>query len=207
MSEKLYLHPVAERVWHWIHAVLIFLLIVSGIQIHWPDSVGIFGNFSNALSLHNWLGWLLVADFVFWLLYNVISRRISHYVMRRKDIHPGMIVQARFYLFDIFKNGPHPYEPSVDNKFNPLQKATYFLFMCIMMPLLLLSGIVYFFPSFFSPFLLCIGGLKVIALFHYIMAIIFTAFFVAHIYLATTGHTVLSNFNAMITGYDEKEEH
>jgi len=207
MAEKLYLHPLTERIWHWIHAVLIILLILSGIQIHWPDSFGIFGKFSNAISVHNWLGMLLVADFFLWLAYNLISKRIAHYILRKEDIHPGMIVQARFYLYDIFKSRPHPYAPSEDNKFNPLQKAAYCLFMFLMMPLLLISGIVYLSPSFFAPLVSAIGGLKVIAVFHYVMAIMFAAFFVAHIYLATTGHTVSADFVTMVTGYAEKEEH
>ncbi len=207
MSQKLYLHPVTERIWHWIHAVLILLLILSGIQIHWPDSFGIFGSFANAISLHNWFGLLLVADFVLWLLYNLISKRISHYILRKEDLYPGMIVQAKFYAYDIFKNRPHPYAPSENNKFNPLQKMAYFQFMIFMMPLLLISGILYLYPSCFSSFVSFVGGLKVVAIFHYIMAVLFTAFFVAHIYLATTGHTIFADFISMITGYAEKEEH
>ena len=65
-----------------------------------------------------------------------------------------------------------------------------------MMPLLLISGILYMYPSYFSSFISFIGGLKVVAVFHYIMAIIFTAFFVAHICLATTGHTMRPLQNA-----------
>ncbi|MCK4534991.1 MAG: cytochrome b/b6 domain-containing protein, partial [Syntrophobacterales bacterium] len=92
MSEKIYLHPITERVWHWIHALLVILLILSGAQIHWPDSVNLFGSFSNAISLHNWAGILLVCDFFLWLGYNLISKRVSHYILRKDDIHPGMIV-------------------------------------------------------------------------------------------------------------------
>ncbi|HET58103.1 MAG TPA: hypothetical protein ENN35_06645, partial [Deltaproteobacteria bacterium] len=189
------------------HAVLIVLLILSGIQIHWPETFGIFGSFSTAISVHNWLGMALVADFLLWLVYNLVSGRISHYILRKEDIHPGMIVQAKFYIYDIFKNRPHPYAPSEDNKFNPLQKLTYFFVMCFMMPLLLISGIVYLYPSFFGSLVSAVGGLKVVAVFHYIMAIVFTAFFIAHIYLATTSHTVWAEFVTMITGYAEKEEH
>jgi len=76
--------------------------------------------------------------------------------------------------------------------------------MFFMMPLLLISGILYMYPFYFSSFIAFLGGLKVVALFHYIMAIIFTAFFVAHLYLATTGHTVFADFIAMVTGYDRK---
>ena len=63
------------------------------------------------------------------------------------------------------------------------------------------------YPHFFSSIISSLGGLEVIAVFHYIMAIIFTAFFVAHIYLATTGHTIFADFITMITGYADKEEH
>ncbi|MBW2559746.1 MAG: cytochrome b/b6 domain-containing protein [Deltaproteobacteria bacterium] len=207
MPEKLYLHPITERAWHWIHAILVIVLLLSGVQIHWPNSVNCFGSFSNAISTHNWAGILLVCDFFLWLLYNLISRRVSHYILRKEDIHPGMIVQAKFYAYDIFKNSPHPYAQSEDNKFNPLQKATYFSFMFFMMPLLLISGILYLCPSYFSFFVSFVGGLKVVAVFHYSMAVIFAAFFVAHIYLATTGHTVFADFIAMVTGYADKEEH
>jgi len=207
MSQKIYLHPITERIWHWIHAVLIIVLIVSGIQIHWPESCNIFGSFSRAISVHNWAGLLLVGDFFLWLIYNLRSKRISHYILRKEDLHPGMVVQAKFYVYDIFKNKPHPYSPSEDNKFNPLQKAAYFQFMLFMMPLLLISGLLYMYPYYFSSIISFLGGMKVVAIFHYVMAIIFTAFFVAHIYLATTGHTVFADFITMITGYAEKEEH
>lgn len=207
MSEKMYLHPLTERIWHWIHAVLIILLIVSGMQIHWPDTVNFFGSFSNAINVHEWSGIFVVFDFLLWLFYNLITKRVSHYIPRKKDIYPGIPKQARFYAYGIFKNEPHPYSASEDNKFNPLQKMAYFKFMFLMMPILLLSGIVYLFPSLFASFIIVIGGLKVVAVIHFIMAIIFAAFLVAHLYLATTGHTVFADFISMINGYAEKEEH
>jgi thiosulfate reductase cytochrome b subunit len=207
MSEKMYLHPVTERVWHWVHAVLIILLILSGIQIHWPDSVSFFGNYANAIDIHNWSGILLVCDFFLWLFYNLISKRVSHYVVRKHDIFPGVPVQARYYALGIFKNEPHPYIASEENKFNPLQKITYFSFMFFMMPPLLISGILYLYPSYFANIIAAIGGLKVVAVVHFIMAIFFAAFFIAHIYMATMGHTILSEVVAMITGYVEHEEH
>ncbi len=207
MSEKMYLHPLTERIWHWIHAILIILLILSGMQIHWPDALNLFGSFSNAITVHEWSGIFVVLDFLLWLFYNLISKRVSHYIPRKKDIYPGIPKQARFYAYGIFKNEPHPYSASEDNKFNPLQKMAYFKFMFLMMPILLISGIVYLFPSLFASFIIVIGGLKVLAVIHFIMAIIFAAFLVAHLYLATTGHTVFADFISMITGYAEKEEH
>ncbi|MDY6842745.1 MAG: cytochrome b/b6 domain-containing protein [Thermodesulfobacteriota bacterium] len=207
MEEKIYLHPLLERIWHWVHALCIFMLILSGAQIHWPEHVNIFGSFGNAIVVHNWFGIITLCDFIFWFIYNVISKRITHYLPNKRDIPFGIISQAKFYAYGIFRHEPHPYSPSVEEKFNPLQKMTYLPFMFLMMPLLLFTGVLYLFPMFFESFILSIGGLKVVAVLHIIMATIFTAFFIAHIYLATTGHTILDNFIAIITGYGMKEEH
>ena len=207
MSEKMYLHPITERIWHWIHAILIILLILSGIQIHWPDTLSIFGGYSTAITVHEWSGIFVICDFLLWLFYNLISKRISHYIPRKEDLYPGIPKQARYYIYGIFKNEPHPYSASEDNKFNPLQKIAYFKFMFLMMPLLLISGILYLYPSCFASLIALIGGLKIVAVLHFIMAILFTAFLIAHLYLATTGHTIFGDFISMITGYAEKEEH
>ena len=208
MGGRIYLHPLLERIWHGIHALSILMLILSGAQIHWPEWVHIFGGWQNAISVHNFFGLVVVGDFFLWLIYNLVSRRITHYLPNREDIPKGIIVQVRFYVYGIFKHEPHPHSPSVDEKFNSLQKIVYLLFMFLMMPLLLVSGVLYLYPLYFCfsdfaaylypPF---VGGLRVIAIIHFIMAAIFTAFFIVHIYLATTGHTILDNFISVITGY------
>jgi len=84
MSEKIYLHPIPERIWHWIHAILIIFLIISGIQIHWPGSFKVFGGYSNGISVHNWAGILLVCDFFLWLLYNLIDLQ-THVTLYSKE--------------------------------------------------------------------------------------------------------------------------
>ena len=206
MAEKIYLHPILERVWHAIHAICIVVLIISGAQIHWPGSVHLFGSFQTAVSVHNWFGLLLVADFLLWLIYNLVSRRIIHYIPNKRDIPNGLIVQAKFYICGIFKHDPHPYPPTVDEKFNPLQKMSYLMFMGLMTPILLISGILYLYPLYFADFITSIGGLKVLAVIHFILAIIFAAFLIAHLYLATTGHTIQDNFISIVTGYADSEE-
>jgi thiosulfate reductase cytochrome b subunit len=49
-----------------------------------------------------------------------------------------------------------------------------------------------------------------VALFHVIAAFMMLIFFIAHIYLATAGHTATSHFKAMVSGWeelDDEEEH
>ena len=83
---------------------------------------------------------------------------------------------------------------------------SYLLFMGLMMPILLISGILYLYPLYFADFITSIGGLKVLAVIHFILAVIFAAFLIAHLYLATCGHTIQDNFISIVTGYADSEE-
>ncbi|MCX5871864.1 MAG: cytochrome b/b6 domain-containing protein [Deltaproteobacteria bacterium] len=204
-QEKIYLHPLFERIWHWFQALCIIMLIITGIMIHWPELFR--GWFDWAISVHNWFGWATVIAWGLWLLYVIFSGRISHYIPKKGEIPGGMIKQAKFYGYGIFKHEPHPYAPSEDNKFNPLQKLAYLKFQLLLFPLLLISGILYMYPETFAGFIKAIGGLWVLATIHYILGALFAAFLIAHLYLATTGETIGENFKAMIFGYGTKEEH
>lgn len=204
-EEKILLHPLVERIWHWVQALSIVMLIITGVMIHWPEWFP--GWFDYAVKLHNWFGWLAVISFVVWLIYNLVTRRIKHYIPTKEDVPGGMVKQAKFYGYGIFKHDPHPYAPSEDNKFNPLQKIAYFQFQALLLPILLLSGLLYMYPEFFKPVINAIGGLTVLAIIHLILGGLFAAFLVAHIYLATTGETVGENFKAIITGYGIKSDH
>ncbi|MGD9819601.1 MAG: cytochrome b/b6 domain-containing protein, partial [Desulfomonilaceae bacterium] len=157
--------------------------------------------------VHNWFGWAAVISFVAWIIYVIFSGRISHYFPKKGEIPGGMIKQAKFYGYGIFKHEPHPYAPSEDNKFNPLQKIAYLQFQLLFLPLLLVSGLLYMYPDCFSGIVAAIGGLKIVAIIHLILGALFAAFLIAHMYLATTGETVSENFKAMIFGYGTKEDH
>lgn len=204
-EEKILLHPLVERIWHWVQALCIVMLIITGAILHMPELFP--GWLEWGVVVHNWFGWAAVAAFLVWLVYNLGTGRIKHYIPRKWEIPGGMITQAKFYGYGIFKHEPHPYSPSEENKFNPLQKIAYFKFQLILFPLLLISGILYMYPETFEGVIHAIGGLAVLALIHLILAGLFTAFLIAHLYLATTGETVSENFKAIVTGYGIKEEH
>jgi cytochrome b subunit of formate dehydrogenase len=64
----------------------------------------------------------------------------------------------------------------------------------------------YRYPSKFGVDAINISTLELVAIIHTAGAIMLLAFVIGHIYLTTTGETVLSNLNAMLTGYEELEE-
>ena len=204
-EEKILLHPLIERVWHWFQALCVVMLIITGIILHWPERFS--GWFNWAVSTHNWFGWGMVVALIVWLVYNLTTGRISHYIPKKGEIPGGMIVQGRFYLFGIFKHEPHPFAPTEDDKFNPLQKITYLGKQAILVPILVISGLMYMYPDFFKVFIDAIGGMKVLATVHFLLGGLFASFLVAHIYLATTGETVGENFKAIVFGYGIKSDH
>ena len=181
------------------------MLIITGIMIHWPELCPTW--FEWAVDWHNWFGWFAVGAFVFWLIYNLLTMRIKHYLPKKGEIPKGMVKQAKFYGYGIFKHEPHPYAPTEDNKFNPLQKIAYLQFQVLLFPVLLASGLIYMYPETFKGFIDAIGGMTVVAVIHYLLGGLFAAFLVAHLYLATTGETVGENFKAIIFGYGIKSDH
>lgn len=204
-TEKILLHPLIERLWHWFQALCIIMLIITGIMLHWPEKFP--GWFDWTVTTHNWFGISLLVSYIVWLVYNLTTGRIRHYIPRKGEIPAGMIRQARFYAYGIFKHEPHPYAPTEDNKFNPLQKITYLQKQMVLYPLLLISGILYMYPETFRGIINAVGGMTVLGIFHYLLGAIFAAFLMAHLYLATTGETIGENFKAIIFGYGIKSHH
>ena len=74
---------------------------------------------------------------------------------------------------------------------------------------MVISGLLYMFyryPQNGKIEQLNMDGLSNIATIHTLGAFIMIAFVIVHLYLITTGHTVLTNLKAMLTGFEELEE-
>ena len=170
-------------------------------------SLRIFSSFKQAIYFHNVVGLITIADFLLWFWYNLLSRRIVHYLFFPGEIRTGLLVQAKFYAYGIFKGEPHPYPHSYANKFNPLQKLSYFAVMFILVPLLLFTGVLFMYPMAYSGLIEILGGLHIIAGSHILLAFVFVSFLIVHMYLATTGTTLSDQYKSMVTGWVTEEEH
>ncbi len=203
--EKEYLYSIHTRVWHWINAVLFLILIITGFNMHFADIEGSLLPFDLSVELHNITAVLLIAGYIFYLVTSIINGNIKNYMPNFGEIFTRLYRQARFYLYDIFLGRPHPYPPEKGDKFNPLQKATYIVVMFILFPVLIISGIVLFYPSMAPEEMMGYPGIYPIALVHYITSILFVLFLVIHVYLSTTGDRVSYLLKGMITGYHISE--
>jgi thiosulfate reductase cytochrome b subunit len=200
------LHPLVIRIWHWIHALAIGLLVLTGLQMRFPDMITWFGTLRTAVRIHNIFGFIVLFDYVLWFGFYALTRQLrKQYVPVPEDFTIGIPTQSAYYFGRIFFGDPPPFEPTREAKFNALQKTAYFGIMFVLVPLQIVTGVLLWDLGRFRPVIEMLGGVRAIDAFHIIMAYVVAAFLIAHIYLSTLGHTFFAHFKAMIVGYEEKE--
>jgi len=203
---RIMLYTLPIRIWHWINAFLIFLLIVTGVKLRVPG-VAIFLSYSQSVILHKYAGFCLGGSFLFWLCYVVASGSFyRHYIMRPQDIK-GMLSQSIYYAYGVFRHKENPFNPSPENKFNAMQKMAYFSVMVFFTPAVLVTGVLFSDILYFATYINAIGGLRVLDALHVVVAYIFVLYLTVHLYMSTLGHTILAHTKGMIVGYEEEEEH
>lgn len=202
IKKKVYIYKSFERFWHWMQAVLIFFLAFTGFEIHGTYT---FFGFRDAVRYHNIAAYMFLGLIVFAIFWHLTTGEYKQYIPTFENIK----AQLNYYIFGIFRNAPHPTKKTVLSKLNPLQKLTYFGLKILVIPLSVTSGLLYIFyryPTKMGVEAINIQTLEFIALFHTVAAILLIAFLVTHLYLITTGESVTSNLNAMLTGYEELED-
>jgi thiosulfate reductase cytochrome b subunit len=102
-------------------------------------------------------------------------------------------------------NERHPFEKVPEKKLNPLQQVTYLMILNILLPLQVLTGVVMWGAQHWPDLAAGPGRLTVLAPVHTLLAWLFAAFLLLHIYLTTTGRTPTANVKAMIAGWEEVE--
>lgn len=192
MSKAAIIFKRFERFWHWFQAILVLLLIVTGLELH--GLVSVFG-WGNSSQYHHWAGFIWAGLVVLIFTWIFTTGAWRQFIPKRKGID-GVIY---FYLFGIFKGDSHPHTMAPEDKFNPLQRIAYVLVLFVLVPLQILTGIVYF----FYPELRTMGalnGIGLIAAVHTFCAYSLIAFLIVHLYLITLGKKLTSHLKAMITG-------
>lgn len=204
---KIFLHPLLVRIWHWVNAVGFIVLIITGIQIRYRELAN-FGTFKTAVEIHNFFGFMVILDYLLWLAYYVLSGKIRMYIpLNLKKFFTGALKQARYYGYGLFIGEENPHHATADNKFNPLQQAAYFMIMLLLMPLQFISGVLLWDIKMFAGWINLLGGLKMVDMVHVAVFFFLTAFLFVHVYLTTLGTTPLEHIKAMFTGFEEIEEH
>jgi len=202
-KQKVLIYKKYERFWHWMQAILAIFLMITGFEIHGYYS---FLGYLNAVTYHNYAAIALIVLIILTIFWHFVTGEWKQYIPTTENI----VAYIKFYTNGIFKGEPHPTHKTQLSKLNPLQRLTYLGLKIVLFPLLVTTGILYMvyrYPQGSKIEFTNIGGLEIIAVLHTLGAFLMVAFLIAHLYLTTTGDTILSNIKAMITGYEELEVH
>jgi len=201
-TKEVYLYGKYERFWHWMQSAVIGVLIFSGIIIHWPGSATAF---SWMILVHNIMAALLVINAVIALLNALTTGFIKQFIPYPQGFFSQAIDQAVYYVKGIFVGDSHPHEKEQGNKLNPLQQATYLVILNILLPAQIITGILIWGAQRWPNLTSSLGGLGFLLPIHTLIAWLFAAFVILHIYLTTTGSSPLASIKGMVTGWEEIE--
>jgi thiosulfate reductase cytochrome b subunit len=205
----MYLYPIWVRLWHLTNAVLMLVLIVTGISMQYTskqDYMLVVG-FARAVKWHNIAAILLTVNYIFFVAGNIFTGNGRFYRIERKDFLLNLARQFKFYAWGKFKGEKHPFPVTLERKFNPLQKLTYVLSMYVAFPLLIISGLGLLFPEVVINKFIGMSGIVMTDILHITMGFFLSVFMIIHIYTCTLGSSPSSLFKSILSGYHESENH
>ena len=196
-----YFYGVYERLWHWLQALAIVILILTGLAVHRPEWFGLIP-FDYAVSIHNVVGFILLANAALAVFYHVASGQIQQYLPEPRGFFSQAIAQTSYYLRGIFRGDEHPFEKTGERRLNPLQQLTYLTILNVLLPLQMITGLGMWGAQRWPEVSATLGGMSLLGAVHTLGAWLFAAFLGVHVYLTTTGSTPLAGIRAMLTGWE-----
>ena len=200
--EKVYVHALFVRVFHWVNALGMTLMIMSGWRIYNASPLFDF-KFPGGITLGGWLGgalqwhfaamWLLVINL---LIYVIVGFASGHFRRRFTPVSPSSV------LGDMGKalKGKLPHSTTT---YNAVQKAAY-IGVLLAIILTIVSGSVVWKPVQLQELAILMGGYEGARLVHFLCMTAICAFIVLHLTLVLL---VPSTLIPMIIGWAHKGKH
>ncbi len=195
-ATKTVIQPAWVRIMHWINAVAIVLMIMSGWQIYNASPLFKF-SFSHSITLGGWLGgallwhfaamWLLMVNGLIYLTLGFATRRFAKKLL---PISPsGVLADTKAAL---------AFQLSHDDlsKYNQVQKLLY-TGIIVVGVLIVLSGLSIWKPVQLQWLTALFGGYDIARYVHFVCMVAIVAFMGIHIALAVL---VPKSLRAMIIG-------
>ena len=205
--EKIYLHPLPVRLWHWVNALGFVLLIITGFQLRYTDLFSLM-SFEAAVQLHNWIGFGVIANWFLWFIYYLTSDKIVNYHpdLDAKSFFDRYFKQIEYYSSGIFLGEKRPHQVKPHDKFNPMQKLTYQFVMFVTAPAMFITGLMMWDVVRFQGLIDLAGGIRVVNTIHVVLFILFVFFVILHAYMGFLGKKPSSHYKEMFTGYEEPHD-
>jgi len=204
---------------HWIRAVSIFALIVTGFYIAdpfiTPEPNSEPTNFLQAYmrGWHEIIGWVLVAVFIYKVYLFFFSPKERAEIMSYKDVlNPKVFLQQVGYYLLITKH------PKLKGVYNPLQFVSYFGFYLMLFGIIITGLILYVHTThlglgdwLYGPMRsleVMMGGLANVREIHHILTWAIIIFVSAHVYMAIYNAVFGKNgaMDAVFSGMKWKHE-
>ena len=174
------IHPIWLRLTHWINALAVTIMVLSGWRIY--NASPIFGfTFAPEITLGGWLAggvqwhfaamWLLAGNFLLYLAINLASGRFRSKFF---PLSPKAVVHD---LGEALKGRLSHADPS---RYNAVQKLAY-LVVIVDIALVVASGLVIWKPVQFSLLRTLMGDFDNARIVHFFAMSILVAFFFVHV--------------------------
>lgn len=199
--KRVYLYPVWLRFWHVLNALVMIVLILTGVSMQYSSREFSLIRFDIAVKLHNISGISLTVLFLVFLFGVLFTWAGKFYWMEYKGFWKRMYLQFRYYVYGIFRGETAPIPVSEDRKFNPIQHLSYNLIQFIAVPLVMITGWALLFPETIILNVFGYSGILLTSLLHVIMGFVISIFLLIHLYFITFGHTLTSSMKSMLNGY------
>lgn len=221
-----YRHRLPTRIWHWLNALVVFVMLMSGLMIfnahphlYWgkfganfdPSWLSFHGrpvpgwatipstyNLAAARRWHLAFAWLLVGGLALFLLVSLINRHVQ------RDLAPNSDeVRPKRIWHDIAEHARLRF-PTGDAAlhYNVLQKLSYVAVIFVLLPLMLLSGLAMS-PMMDAawPWLVDLfQGRQSARSIHFICAMAILAFILVHLVMVVLAGPI-NEIRSMITGW------
>jgi thiosulfate reductase cytochrome b subunit len=199
-EEKHVIHPLALRVLHWVNALAVIIMILSGWRIYdaapiwnfeFPRGLTLGGWLAGALAWHFAAMWLLGANLVAYLLYGVLT---GHF---RRRLLPLSLAGAWRDIRDAVA-GETAHAPG---RYTAAQRVAY-VFAILAIVVAILSGLALWKPVQLQELAAVMGGYEGARRVHFFAMTALVLFILLHVALAVSVKGVL---RPMVTGRAEPE--
>ena len=201
-SRRILVHPWVVRLTHWINALAMLIMVLSGWQIYnasplfdfkFPKSLTLGGWLAGGLQWHFAAMWLLALNGIVYLLYGIFSR---HFKSSFLPVTPKSV-------WSEFKNALRGRISHEIGVYNAVQRAAYIGVICVAV-VLILSGLSIWKPVQFQELAALMGGYEGARLVHFFAMALVVLFVLVHVIMVAL---VPRTFLPMLTGHATKPSH
>jgi Ni/Fe-hydrogenase 1 B-type cytochrome subunit len=193
-------HPLTAMVLHWVHLISMFILIFTGIYIHYPWFPGAMGAMRQWHFVFMWIFILTTVVRIYWAFFGAgsadggktVKVRDSKHFLPEKSNKGQFLPTLKYYVF-LSKSHDAP------AKYNSLQKWAYNVIPLLVLMQAITGFAIYEpFAAFFAPMSAFLGGVGQVRMYHYLIMYVFIVFLMVHIYLSAVEEP--QEFPAMFFG-------